>query len=116
MLDYEGLLYVEELATEDDNSLKNKLWNLFEAPESGNCARLVSLISVMVQTLWIYDQFGRSELLTRRRFGRCGRRPRDLRYDFNLYKVTAIITSTTIFCIETLPSFKEDRNRSRSKI
>ena len=51
MLDYEGLLYVEELATEDDNSLKNKLWNLFEAPESGNCARLVSLISVRVKTL-----------------------------------------------------------------
>ena len=48
MLDYEGLLYVEELATEDDNSIKNKLWNLFEAPESGNCARLVSLISVKV--------------------------------------------------------------------
>ena len=73
MLDYEGLLYVEELAAEDDNSIKNKLWNLFEAPESGNCARMVSLISV-----------------------------------------TAIITSTTIFCIETLPSFKEDRDRSTS--
>lgn len=48
MLDYEGLLYVEELATAEDSSIKNKLWNLFEAPESGNCARLVSLISVMV--------------------------------------------------------------------
>ena len=48
MLDYEGLLYVEELATAEDSSIKNKLWNLFEAPESGNCARLVSLISVKV--------------------------------------------------------------------
>ena len=48
MLDYEGLLYVEELASAEDNSIKNKLWNLFEAPESGNCARLVSLISAMV--------------------------------------------------------------------
>ena len=55
MLDYEGLLYVEELATEDDNSLKNKLWNLFEAPESGNCARLVSLISVTVKIYFTRD-------------------------------------------------------------
>ena len=45
--------------------MTSRIWNLFESPESGNYARLVSLISV-----------------------------------------TAIITSTTIFCLETLPSYK----------
>ena len=80
MLDYEGLLYVnEEKVDEDEMSglarLRNQMWNLFESPESGNMARFVSLISV-----------------------------------------TAIIASTTIFCLETMPAFKEGTEECRKAI
>ena len=62
-LEIEGLLYEEDETEQIDSStIRAKIWNLFEYPESSFFAKILSLISVL-----------------------------------------AIITSTSIFCLETLP-------------